>query len=119
MRWHRLVEGSWSLPDAIHNLECRAALLGLRRLTRIGHYAGHEALSIRDNLSEIVAIEKGRAKNWKLNSLCRKAAALQHGGDIAWRRRHIETKRNISDFDSRLAERGIMESGEVLQLQLL
>ena len=119
MRWHRLVEGSWSLPDAIHNLECRAALLRLQRLTRIGHYAGHEALSSRDNLSENMAVEKGRAKDWKLDSLCRQAAALQLRGDIAWRRRHIETTRNISDFDSRPAERVIMECEEVLQHQLL
>eukprot|EP00973_Karenia_brevis_P083213 11538292-Karenia_brevis.AAC.1 len=109
-KWHRCVVGAWKRNDKIHNKDCRAAILGLRRTAREGHDAGDELLSVRDNLSEILAIEKGRAKDWALNTLCRRPAALQLGADISWKRRHVESLRNVSDFDSRLADRGLLEA---------
>ena len=33
-RWSRVVCGAWRRPEAIHNKECRASILGLRRSAR-------------------------------------------------------------------------------------
>ena len=45
--------------------------------------------------------EKGRSCYFALLSLCRRAAAIQIAGDIQWRLRFIETKRNVADAGSR------------------
>ena len=69
-----------------------------------GAQARHSVtLSLGDNMSEITATEKGRAKNYELKCQCRRAAALQFCADILWRRRHVDTERNPSDWDSCLA----------------
>ena len=93
----------------------RTVILGFRRLAREGVFAGHEALSIGENLSEILATEKGRAKNWQHNSLCRSLplSSLERispgRGDIL---RRSETYRSLN---WRLADMGLLAPGEVLQ----
>merc|ERR1712194_41334 len=60
-------------------------------------------------------MERGRATNRALNSLCRQSRlSMQVFGDITWRRRHVVSKRNISDADSRRADAGEIGPGEVV-----
>lgn len=61
-------------------------------------------LTCTDNLSCLCAFEKGRTGDFKLNQLCRVAAAYQGACGIKWRLRHIETKRNPADRDSRFTQ---------------
>ncbi|CAK0803468.1 unnamed protein product, partial [Prorocentrum cordatum] len=71
--------------------------------------------SVGDNLSEIMATEKGRAVDHGLNALCRRAAALQLGAEIRWVRRYVESEHNPTDADSRLADKGVLKAGEALR----
>ena len=60
-------------------------------------------------------MEKGRSPDPVLNALCRRSAGLQLGSGIRWRRRHLETTRNPTDRGSRMATRGELEPGQVVQ----
>ena len=111
-RWKLVVEGAWKSTSGIHTLEARISLLGLRRASRSVKSHGKRVLSLGDNMAEIVASEKGRASDFSLRSLIKRSAAYQLGCGIIWRRRHVDTKRNISDFCSRKADRGVYKPGE-------
>ena len=43
----------------------------------------------------------GRARAWRLNNLCRRAAAYAIGPRVCIHSRHIDAKRNLADFCSR------------------
>eukprot|EP00973_Karenia_brevis_P018646 2557412-Karenia_brevis.AAC.1 len=58
-------------------------------------------------MAELPAAEKGRADDYSLRCLCARSTAFQLGCGIRLRRRRIDTKRNISDFDSRKADRAV------------
>ena len=93
--------------------ESAAELLGLRRAGRDPRYYGRKLLSIGDNMASVLSYEKGRARNWHLRQNCRIAAAYQLGCEIQWRHRYTESKRNPTDEDSRLADRGALAPGAV------
>ena len=112
--WRRVLVGAWSRPEVIHCCEVRASLLTLRRATRDVRNHGRQLVSIGDNLSEILATERGRGHNYELNAQVRRAAALQIGTGMIWRRRHVPTDLNVTDADSRLADDGLLQPGEVL-----
>ena len=107
-RWHRVMAGAWRRPEAIHNKEARAALLGLRRAAQQPRNYGRSLLSLGDNLSEILAFDRGRARDHELLALVRRGAGVQIATGIARRRRYVETERNPSDADSRLADAGLL-----------
>lgn len=111
-RWALVVEGAWAAPAPIHVLEGRIALTGLRRAARTVANHGCRVLSLGDNMSELLSAEKGRAVDAGLGSICRRACAYQVASGIRWRRRHVDTKRNVSDAASRKALRGRYQPGE-------
>ena len=113
-RWRRLVAGAWRRPGKIHCKEARAALLGLQREAADPASHGAVVLSFGDNLAETLAFDRGRAKDWELLALVRKGSAFQLGADLRWARRYIETKRNPSDADSRIADRGGLAPGQII-----
>lgn len=112
-RWRLVVRGAWRHSGAIHCHEGRTAVMGLRRASRCADAHDKIVLSLGDNASELLTQEKGRATDFQLNNLCRVSCGLQAGTGIAWRRRHIETDRNCSDYDSRAADRGELLPGQV------
>ncbi|CAK0811644.1 unnamed protein product [Prorocentrum cordatum] len=114
-RWRRLLVGAWQRREAIHMKEARIALVGLYHAVRDPASHGGVVLSLGDNLSEVLATERGRAHDPALNSVCRRAAAVELGAEARWVRRYVETDRNPTDSDSRLAEQGILAPGESLR----
>ena len=94
-------------------------MLGLSRSTRRVDEHGKTVLSVSDNLVEVLATEKGRSRDKELNGILRRCAGLQEIHDIMWRRRHIQGVRNVADFDSRLANRGLIGPGECLHPRAL
>ncbi|CAK0801704.1 unnamed protein product, partial [Prorocentrum cordatum] len=114
-RWRRLLVGAWQRREAIHMKEARIALVGLYHAVRDPASHGGVVLSLGDNLSEVLATERGRAHDPALNSVCRRAAAVELGAEVRWVRRYVETDRNPTDSDSRLAEQGILAPGESLR----
>ena len=111
-RWRCLVAGRWARPTAIHNKECRAALLGLARTARTPSAYGHLVLSLGDNLAEVLAVDRARARDLELPSLVQRASGIQLATGLRWARRYIETDRNVSDSDSRLADRWALLPGQ-------
>ena len=75
-RYRLVVAGAWRRPDVIRRQEARATMLGLRRACRTDSAHSSLVLSVGDNLSEILASEKGRARCKELNSMCRQACAI-------------------------------------------
>ena len=102
-RFSLLWRRRWRGQDAGHITlkEARVALSSLKRTCRTACLHGRLKLTLTDNLSCLSAFEKGRASDPRLNSLCQVAASYSMGCGIRWRLRHIETKRNPADRDSR------------------
>lgn len=113
-RWGRVICGGRVRAEAIHNKECRASLLALRRASARADFGDTVLIGLGDNLSEILSSSRGRARNWELNSLCRVAAAYQIASGMTWRRRHLVSAANPADFDSPLADKGVVLPGEAL-----
>ena len=76
-RWRLIVAGAWNEASRINLFEARAALLGLRRACAQRTLRGKIVVSLGDNLSEILSIERGRATNRALNAPCRQFLAWQ------------------------------------------
>lgn len=66
-RWRCLFAGGWTRDNRIHNKECHAAMLALRRTARSEAAKGTASLSAGDNLSEALAVAKGRGHDYSLN----------------------------------------------------
>ncbi|CAK0836100.1 unnamed protein product, partial [Prorocentrum cordatum] len=92
--------------------EGRATLLGLRRATPPVAAHGCRAPSIGDNLSSMMAFEKGRCANPVLRQLACQAAARQLATGIQHYHRYSESKRNPTDYDSRAADRFELAPGQ-------
>lgn len=114
-RWPRLIAGAWKSSGTIHCKEARAALVGLRRECSDHRSHGHLLLAFGDNLAEVLAFDRGRARDFELQSLVRRACAWQLAADVKWARRYVETSRNPSDWDSRLANRGVLRPGAIFR----
>ena len=56
-------------------------------------------------------IGPARAKDHGLNALCRRAFSLQMVHGLRLIRRYLESGRNLTDDDSRLADHGIIRAG--------
>ena len=82
--WRLLFCGGWVKAEAIHCKEARVALMGLRRAARNPRLHDSLLLSLGGNMAEILAVEKGRAKDWELNGLCRRACSFQVACNIQW-----------------------------------
>ena len=112
--WSRILDGAWKRPAVIQQKECRAALLGLRRCMWQETFHNNTVLSLRDNFSEIIMVDRGRSANREMNALCRRSCACQLFGNVLWRRRSVPGILNLADFDSRCADWGPLSEGEVL-----
>ena len=106
--------GAWKHPTVIHIAEARTSLLSLRRQAVQQKHRRTVMLSAGDNLSEISAIDKGRARDKGLNRICRHVAAWSIGAEVTRRRRHIEFYRSPTDAASRLADRGALRAGQIV-----
>lgn len=96
----------WRWPNEHINLkEGRVLLSSLKRASRIAELFEGKKLSLSDNLSALLAFDKGRSSSHGLNSLCRRAAALLGATGIRWKLRHVETDRNVADSPSRWFEK--------------
>ncbi|CAK0792428.1 unnamed protein product, partial [Prorocentrum cordatum] len=110
-RWTGRRRGAWRCPGQIHALEARAAVAPLWRAAGDVRFHGTEILSLCDNMSSVLAFEKGRATNFELLAQCRRAAAVCLGWEIRWRPRHVPGVQNVADHGSRAADRGELRAG--------
>lgn len=89
-------------------------LAGLRRESRVASRHGWRLLSVGDNLSSLLAFEKGRSANEAVRRLCARAAAIQVGCEIPWSLRYVEAGRNPADGPSRLANADFLKPGQTV-----
>lgn len=68
-------------------------------------------LSLCDNMAAVLALDKGRAGDPSLNRSCKRATARCISCEMTWRRRHIPTDKNMTDWGSRAADRGELPPG--------
>jgi len=92
------------LDEHISLKEATFALSSLRRSSRVAGVHGYRKLTSSDNLPCILAFSKGRSSNFIMNLVCQTASAIQFATQIGWHLRHVETKRNVADKDSRRFE---------------
>ena len=70
----------WKNVDEHINIkECRVALSSLRRSCRVRDLMSHRKLTVSDNMATVSALSKGRSSSFKMNKLCKVAAAFQLG----------------------------------------
>eukprot|EP00972_Heterocapsa_arctica_P028872 4248207-Heterocapsa_arctica.AAC.1 len=62
--------------------------MGLRREARSSSSHDAQVVSICDNMDEVQSEERGRARDYGLNAICRRSAAVRLGCGLAWRRRY-------------------------------
>ena len=113
--WSRVVVGAWKSEAAIHLKEGRVSLLGLKIQARSPGIVGSIVPALGDNMGEVVANDRGRGRDKAVNALCRRSAAIRLGACVDWPRRYVDTARNPSDADSRIADRGGLRPGERLR----
>lgn len=94
---------SSSPPPLLGGVPLVAAALMMA--SKDARFHGRKILSLCDNMSAVLALDKGRAGDPSLNGLCRRAAARIIACDITWRRRHVPTEANMTDWGSRAADR--------------
>lgn len=101
-RWRTAFEGRWQFPQEHINVkEMRVCGMAMRRAVRSGGVVGTRMLFLTDNLTAACSLEKGRARSWALNGVCRRVAAYTLGCSIRARWRYIESERNVADEGSR------------------
>eukprot|EP00435_Cladocopium_sp_Y103_P025170 s756_g6.t1 len=87
--------------ESINIKEARVCLSSLKRSARNVRHVQTKKLTLCDNLSAVLALEKGRSSSRGLNRVCKTACATQIALQIRWYVRHVETKRNQADKPSR------------------
>eukprot|EP00435_Cladocopium_sp_Y103_P068349 s90_g31.t1 len=99
--WVPKMWGRWFHKEGILLLEARTLLKGLKRIafTRWGHSL--RQLLLCDNMSVVLAVERFRAKNFKLLVVIREIAAVCFARNIHLAIRWIPSELNISDEPSR------------------
>ena len=78
-----------NLDEHISLKEAKVALSSLRRSSRVAGVHGYRKLTL---------------SNFEMNLVCQTASAIQFATQIGWHLRHVETKRNVADKDSRRFE---------------
>jgi len=104
--WAPKLWGRWFHKENILILEARALLKGLKRIafTRWGHSL--RQLLLCDNMSVVLAVERFRAKNFKLLVIIKEIAAICFARNIHLAIRWIPSELNVSDEPSRIFEPG-------------
>ena len=100
-RWRLVRCGRWRKRAAIHVKEARGALAALCFAATLPSCQDKLVLGLGDNLPEVLATERGRARDYELLGVVRRGAAIRIVTGIGYLRRHAETKRNLSDYHSR------------------
>ena len=101
-RYKLIVARAWKYKTEHINLkEARVCLLGLRRQCRTLSGLRKRLLTISDNLSCVLAFNKGRSNSYAMNQLVRRSAAYCIFGGIKWHLRHIRSEDNAADDSSR------------------
>jgi len=82
VHWNTAVSAPWHHQQHINMLEGHAILLGLRHATRVRALWGSRVPFLVDSSVMVGALRKGRSSSPGINSVCRRAAAVQLATNI-------------------------------------
>lgn len=83
-RWSMLLVGAWAYLEPIRVMEAWVMVLGLKRILRGVRWHNHGVVTLSDNLSAVLAFDKGRSRDVALRALCCRAAAMVLACNIRW-----------------------------------
>ena len=104
VEWRVLCHGPYVHDEPIHILEARAQHSGLLEAHLQGGWAGMRTLTLMDNMSDVLALERARAHNYGLLLQLRRSAAMSMVLNIRQSFRWFPSEHNPSDAPSRLYE---------------
>ncbi len=102
--WKLAIQTQWKFRDPIVLLEGHAFLLALRWLSRQPQYFHSRIPFFLDSASLLGALAKGRSSSYRLNSVCKRSAALLLATDISPIYLWIPSQNNPADGPSRFFE---------------
>ncbi len=94
--------------------DAKVALMGRRNTAGSRSMENAAVLSFGDNVAEVLAQERGRARDHGMNARCCQSQAWQLSVGIDCRRRRVVSGDNVSDDHSRRADRCELPPGGVL-----
>lgn len=100
--WQTKLMGRWSnTGEHITVKEGRALVLAIKRLTRSSSSRGQRHLVLLDSFALCMAVNKGRACNFKMLRCMQQLSALCLAGGFSVRVRWVPSERNVADGPSR------------------
>ena len=100
--WQTKLMGRWSnTGEHITVKEGRALVLAVKRLTRSSSSRGQRHLVLLDSFALCMAVNKGRACNFKMLRCMQQLSALCLAGGFSVRVRWVPSERNVADGPSR------------------
>ena len=96
-RWRVVISQEWKFEDDIFLREARALLRGLQVVVCAEHVRNARVLCLADSMSCALAVERRRARNFKLFVQIRKFTPLCLCHQIEFRARWIASESNCSD----------------------
>lgn len=101
-RWRVAVRHRWVDATAhINEKEIRAAVQGLEWGLRAQRRWGRRHVRLVDNSAVVGALVKGRSSSYRLNTWCRRAAALGCASNTRYHWVYVRSERNPADAPSR------------------
>ena len=100
-KWRLLHSQRFRNPEHIHLKEMRAVIWALKHDSRQTRNHDQRRLHLCDNLSIVLALEKGRCSDPALLVLCRRFASFALACGVRYRIRWIPSEGNPSDDASR------------------
>ena len=102
--WRVVCHGAYEHSEPIHILEARAQHSGLLEAHVQSNWYGMRTLTLMDNMSDVLALERARAQNYGLLLQLRRSAAMSMVFHIRQSFRWLPSEHNPSDAPSRLYE---------------
>ena len=100
-RWNLVLQGTWAKDEHQNVLECRVAVMTLRRLARNRRAWGRRVLIAVDSLVTLGVLARGRSASPALLALARQAGAILLACGIRPIWRWVASEHNYADGPSR------------------
>ena len=105
-QWYLLWRSKMRFKEPVHLIEARSILGAVRHRARDPSKHGKHIVVLNDNMSVVLAMQKGRCSNYGLLRILRRTAAHCFAAGIRLRVRWLPSERNVADEDSRFWEPG-------------
>ena len=104
--WHLLWNTRIHFREPVHLIEARSVLGAMKHRCRDHRRHGKRLVVLNDNMSVILALQKGRCSSYPLLRLIRRVWAHSLASGIRLHPRRVPSERNVADKDSRKWETG-------------